>query len=238
MQEAEVNNDETMTEYVLSGKRDVYKDGDGTAADLQKFSLKAEYLIAAVAKADPNAYLIARIKTADLPLNDAVNAGIYLNEVYTGSICLDPDQTKEDIEITLGREEQVHVSYNTVSKKTSSVLLKAQKVTEYVYETKVSNSSAKAVEVLLKDQIPVSTGKDIVVDVVNIDGALLDKETGFLSKKVNVEAGGNASLRISYKVAWPKDKRISESRKGFGVCPSCGMTTDLRFCPNCGTKLR
>ena len=238
MQEAEVNNDETMTEYVLSGKRDVYKDGDGTAADLQKFSLKAEYLIAAVAKADPNAYLIARIKTADLPLNDAVTAGIYLNEVYTGSICLDPDQTKEDIEITLGREEQVHVSYNTVSKKTSSVLLKAQKVTEYVYETKVSNSSAKAVEVLLKDQIPVSTEKDIVVDVVNIDGALLDKETGFLSKKVNVEAGGNASLRISYKVAWPKDKRISESRKGFGVCPSCGMTTDLRFCPNCGTKLR
>ncbi len=117
-------------------------------------------------------------------------------------------------------------------------MLKAQKVTEYVYETKVSNSSAKAVEVLIKDQIPVSTEKDIVVDVVNIDGALLDKETGFLSKKVNVEAGGNASLRISYKVAWPKDKRISESRKSFRVCPSCGMTTDLRFCPNCGTNLR
>ncbi|MBQ9425509.1 MAG: mucoidy inhibitor MuiA family protein [Erysipelotrichaceae bacterium] len=238
MQEAEVNSDETMTEYILSGKRDVYREGDGTAADLQKFTLKAEYLIAAVAKADPNAYLIARIKTADLPVNDVINAGIYLNEVYTGSISLDPDQTKEDIEITLGREEQIHVSYNTVSKKTSSVLLKAQKVTEYVYETKVSNSSAKAVEVLLKDQIPVSTEKDIVVDVIDIGGAQLEKETGFLCKKVNVDAGGSAAFRISYKVAWPKDKRISESRNTSRVCPTCGTATDLKFCPNCGTPLR
>ena len=238
MQEAEVNTEETMTEYVLSGKRDVYKDGDGTAADLQKFTVKAEYQIAAVAKADPNAYLIAKVKSSDLPPTDGVTAGIYLNEVYTGSIYLDPDQTKEDLEITLGREEQVHVSHSTISKKNSSVLLKGQKVTEYVYETKVSNSSAKDVEVVLKDQIPVSQNKDIVVDVIDLDGAELDKQTGFLTKKVKVEAGGNSSFRLSYKVAWPKDKRISESYKRIMICPHCGYSTDQKFCPNCGSPLR
>ena len=237
-QEAEVNSEETMTEYILSGKRDVYKDGDGTAADLQKFTLKTEYQIAAVAKADPNAYLIAKVKTADLPPTDGVSAGIYLNEVYTGSVFLDPDQTKEDLEITLGREEAIHVSHNTVSKKTSSVLLKGQKVTEYVYETKVTNSSAKAVEVVLKDQIPVSGNKDIVVDVIDLNGAQLDKETGFLTKKLNIEAGQSASFRLTYKVAWPKDKRISETRKALRFCPTCGTATDLKFCPNCGTPLR
>ncbi|MBR5340629.1 MAG: mucoidy inhibitor MuiA family protein [Erysipelotrichaceae bacterium] len=237
-QEAEVNTDETMTEYVLSGKRDIFKDGDGTAADLQKFTVKADYEIAAVAKADPNAYLIARIKTADLPINDGVNAGIYLNEVYTGSVYLDPDMTKEELEITLGREEQVHVSHKTISKKTSSVLLKAQKVTEYVYETKVSNTSPKAVEVILKDQIPVSDNKDISVDVIDLNGAELDKETGFIKKKLTVEAGQSETFRLSYKVAWPKDKRISETKGNFKYCPECGTRTNLKFCPNCGSPVR
>ena len=237
MQEAEVNTEETMTEYILSGKRDVYKNGDGTAADLQKFKLKAEYQIAAVAKADPNAYLIAKVKTADLPPTDGISAGIYLNEVYTGNIYLDPNQTKEDIDITLGREEQIHVSHNTVSKKTSSVLLKAQKATEYVYEIKVSNSSTNTVEVVLKDQIPVSQNKDITVDVVDLGGAQLDKETGFLTKKVTVEPGQSTAFRFSYKVAWPKDKKISETRNNMKICQICGTRTTAKFCPECGSPM-
>ena len=237
-QQAEVNTEETMTEYVLSGKRDVYKDGDGTSVDLQKFAVKAEYQIAAVAKADPNAYLIAKIKTSDLPLSDGVQAGIYLDEVYTGSVYLDPDQTKEELDITLGREEQVHVSFKNVSRKTSSVLLKAQKVTEYVYETKVTNSSGRDVEVVLKDQIPVSTNKDIVVDVLDLSGAKLEKESGLLSKTVAVKAGESETFRLSYKVSWPKDKQIRETRNATVICPTCGsLTPKTKFCINCGAVL-
>ena len=108
MAQAEVKSDETMTEYALSGNRDILKRSEGTMADLQKYEVPAEYQIAAAAKSDPSAYLTANVKSADLPLMNAFNASIYLKDMFTGNVGIDPDLTRENIEITLGKEERVH----------------------------------------------------------------------------------------------------------------------------------
>ena len=239
MEEAEVQNEETMTEYALSGNRDILKGNKGTMADLQKYTVPAEYNVVTVPKADPHAYLVATIKAADLPILNAVEAGIYLKGRYTGSIWLDPDMTRDKIDITLGKEERVHVSYKELSKKTSTTLLKAQKVVEHQFETKIANLSEEDVEILVKDQLPVSQNKDISVEAIDLDKAELEKDSGLLKKKVTVKAKETETVHLSYKVMWPKDKKIQETRsykKTF--CPVCGAEVFGRFCPECGNDMQ
>ncbi|MBQ6560147.1 MAG: mucoidy inhibitor MuiA family protein [Erysipelotrichaceae bacterium] len=235
-QEAEVQNDETMTEYALAGNRDILKGNKGTMADLQKYVIPAEYNIVTVPKADPHAYLVASIKTADLPILNAVEAGIYLKGRYTGSIYLDPDMTKEKVDITLGKEERIHVSYKELAKKNSTTLLKAQKVVEHQYETKITNLSDDDITILLKDQLPVSQNKDITVEALDLGGAKLEKDYGTLEKKVDVKAKETETYHLSYKVMWPKDKRIQQTRAHKrAYCPVCGAPVTGRFCPECGS---
>ncbi|MBQ6478639.1 MAG: mucoidy inhibitor MuiA family protein [Erysipelotrichaceae bacterium] len=234
MPQAEVRSDETMTEYVLPGNRDILKRSEGTMADLQKYTVPADYQIVAVAKADPHAYRIASVKTADLPLMTAFNASIYLKDMFTGNVGIDPDLTKENIEITLGKEERVHVSRKEVLKKTSNVLLKGQKVTEYGYETKVTNLSDEEIRITLKDQVPVSQNKEIVVDIIELSGTKPDELTGIFSKEIAVAPKQSETVKLGYKVAWPKDKKIQE-RRNRTYCPECGAAVTGRFCPECGT---
>ena len=236
MNTATVKNDETMSEYILPDKKDIFRNED-TMADLEHYDLKAEFKIVAVAKKDPHAYLVATIKSGELPIKEAVNAGIYLKGVYTGDVYLDPDMTDEDFDISLGREERIFVRYKLASKKNSNVLLKGQKCSEYVYETTVTNKTGNKVEVLLKDQLPVSQDKTITVEKIDLGGFKLDEETGLMNKTVAIEDNESVTVRVSYKVSWPKDKDIQESASRTKICPSCGASATGKFCPVCGSPV-
>ena len=237
-EEAEVSSEETMTEYILPGKRDILSGSDGTMADLQKYTLNTEYNVVTVPCLDPSAYLIASVKAADIPFTSDINAAIYLNDMYTGQVTISPDMTKEDLEITLGKEEHVHVSRQEVLNKTSNTLFKGQKVVDHGFETKITNNSGSDVEITVKDQIPVSQDKEITVDVKDTAGASLDSETGILTKKLTVAAGKTEVMPLSYKVSWPKDKKIRETRPVANRwCPVCGAQVFGRFCPECGSAV-
>ncbi|MBQ2043121.1 MAG: mucoidy inhibitor MuiA family protein, partial [Firmicutes bacterium] len=154
MQQASVSQDETSTEYVLPGKRDVLKGGRGTVAELQVYDIPAEFKMAAVPKMDQSAYLVAAVKPEDLPMTEAAEPAIYYKGVYSGKVWLDPDLTKDEIEITLGRQERVHINRKETVHKTSTTLLSGQKVVEYGYETAVTNGFEKPITVVVKDQVP------------------------------------------------------------------------------------
>lgn len=232
-EEAEVNSDETVTEYVLPGKRDIRKGSDETMADLSRYTVPAEYKIAAAACIDPHAYLITQIKTTDIPFTDNISAAIYLKDRYVGQVYIVPDLSRETIEITLGEEERVHVSRKETVRKQSTALLKAQKTMDHVFETTIANLTTESVEVELRDQIPVSRDKDITVEVKDLSGAKKEEETGIVTKQITVPANGTEKFSIAYKVSWPKDKRISETKQ-TRFCPECGSVVTGRFCTVCG----
>ena len=232
-EEAIVESDETLTEYELPEAKDIFDGGEGTMVDLHKDVLKTEYRISTVPKLDPHAYLTAVVKTADLPLQSASSANIYLKGLYTGNVWLDPEMTKEEAVITLGREERIAVRREESSLKTSKTLLGGQKVTEQSYLTTFSNSSEKEVTVHVSDQIPVSRNKEITVEVSEKSG-MSEGENGLLYKEIVLPAKGSETLRLSYKIALPKDKQLKTVYGQRAFCPECGSPVSGRFCPSCG----
>ncbi len=211
--QAQVEQGETATEYKLPGGRDVQKGGDGTVADIQVYTIPAEYRVASVPRLEQSAWLVAAVKPADLPITSAVETAVYYKNSYIGKITLDPDLTKDEAEITLGKAERVYVSFKEVSRKTSTAILKGLAVVDYVYEITLRNESGRDISLSVKDQVPISENKDITVEQLEISGAEKDEETGILTWRSKLEAGKTASYTIRYKVSRPKDKTINEIRR-------------------------
>ena len=235
--DAEVSDDDTMTEYIIPGKRDILDNYDGTVADLQSYQIPAKYEVAAAPSADTRAFLTARVRTEDIPFTTRVNAGVFLRDKYLGTVSVDPDLTKEEIVITLGEEERIKLSRKEVSRKASNAFLKGLRTVDHVFETRITNISGSEMTVKLSDQVPVSREKDITVEVKELSGMEMNDKTGIVTGSFSVPGGQTLVKELSYKVSWPKDKKLNETKSASGTrrCPSCGSVVTGRFCPVCGS---
>ena len=62
---------------------------------------------------------------------------------------------------------------------------------------------------ILKDQFPVSTNKEIEVELLESNGAAINNDLGVLTWKLELAAGESKKFRISYSVKYPKDKVLN-----------------------------
>lgn len=62
---------------------------------------------------------------------------------------------------------------------------------------------------LLKDQYPLSTNKEIEVELVDNGGAEVNAEKGILNWKLEIAPGETKKVRFAYTVKYPRDKTIN-----------------------------
>ncbi|MBQ4424428.1 MAG: DUF4139 domain-containing protein [Lachnospiraceae bacterium] len=201
--------DETMVKYELSGSWDI-RDGQEIICDIEAHELGCEYQVIAVPKMDEGAFLAAAVKTAQLEDMEDTPAAVYLKGTFAGDVLLEPDMTEEEYQLSLGRDESVKVRRTQKKRYTSQILLKGQKKTEYEYEIAVNSRKEKSCKLVVKDQIPVSEEKSIVVDAADLGGGKLEEKTGLITWEFTLEPGETKLLHFAYSVAWPKDRQIEE----------------------------
>ena len=112
----------------------------------------------------------------------------------------------------------------------------------YGFTISLVNNSSDSVDVLIKDQLPVSTEKTSVVESSELSGGKLSEESGELTWEIKAESKKEIKISVAYSVAWPKDKRLQETRsnikKRSTVCSKCGTENVTgKFCPTCGSVM-
>ena len=235
--EATVSDEETMTEYILPGTRDLPSRSEGTMADLQKFEIPATYRYHGVPLMSPKAYLVASVKVKDMPQISGNIASVYLNNVFLGQVNINVDYAKEDYTLSLGIDERIKLSRKLLKKQDATSLLKGQKITSSKFELAVANNKNTDIDIVVNDQIPVSRDKTIIVDIESIDGAERNEETGILTWTLSLKPQETKKVSFSYKVSSPKDKTIAISRNSSRICPKCGASATGKFCPECGSVI-
>lgn len=242
MDEAEVSEEETMTAFILPNLRDVLSDTDGNIAELQSFKVNAVYNVLSIPSVDNRCYLTAEVVASDWPLPPA-DASVYIKDTFAGTVYVDAGADTEKIMISLGQDERLTVVRTEAPKKLQDVFLKNTKKSVSKISIKLINNSSEAVNVLLKDQIPVSTDKAIVVEQVQLSDGIVDDETGEVKWNLLAEPGKTENFELEYNVSWPKDKKMSENRRrvmsrtsGSRFCNTCGARISGSFCPECGSR--
>ena len=238
METASVSEEETMTAFQLPALRDVLSEANGNIADLQFFQVKANYHVLAIPSVDPKCYLTAEIATADWPLPPAT-AAVYLKDTYVGEVYVDPEEDTDLLTLSLGQDERLTMTRTEDPKKTQDAFLKNSRKQLSRISIQLVNHSSEAVSVLIRDQIPVSTDKAIVVEHTQLSDGLLDEKTGEITWEIKAEPDKTETFELEYSISWPKDKRLNERRRvmkrNTRFCPSCGHIVTGRFCPECGT---
>ena len=108
----------------------------------------------------------------------------------------------------MGRDKKVSIKREKVVDKSGTKFLSSKKEQTFTFDITVRNNKKEMVNMLLKDQYPLSTDKEIEVELLESNGAKENKETGILTWDLKLNPNETKKIRISYKVKYPKDKII------------------------------
>lgn len=175
---------------------------------LKEFSQPANFKYYSVPKLDGDAFLMAEITNYDKLNLLPGEANIIFENSYVGKSFINPNATTDTLNLSMGRDKKITIKREKVAEQTGVKFIGNSKKQTFTYEIRLRNGKKEAVELLLKDQYPVSTDKDMEVELLNAAGASVNKETGVLTWKLNLKAGATETIRISYAVKYPKDKNI------------------------------
>ncbi len=196
------------TSFEIDLPYDIPTDGKSYSVSIKDEMVKAGYKHYAVPKLDADAFLLAEISDWESLNLMPGEANIIMDNVYLGKSFIDPNTIADTINISLGRDKRVSVRRTLVKEFSKSKTKADFKTDDFTYEVIVKNNKKTAIDILLKDQFPVSQTKEVEVLVTDNGGADVNDEKGILNWKVRLEPGESRKVRFSYSIKYPKDKKI------------------------------
>ena len=139
----------------------------------------------------------------------AGEANIIFEDMYVGKTIINPHQTTESMQLTMGNDKKISVKREKVLDKSETKFISSNKEQSFTYEITVKNNKKEAIDLKLKDQYPLSSDDKIQIELLESSKAEINTETGILTWNTNLKAGESKKFRISYKVKYPKNEIIS-----------------------------
>ena len=187
----------------------ILSNGKAQTATLQTVDVPADYKYYAVPKLDKDVYLLAYVTDWQKLNLLAAEANIILEGTYVGKTYIDPNSTLDTLSFTLGRDKRVAVKREKLADFSSVKFLGSNKLQKFTYELTVKNNKKESVELILKDQYPLTTNKEIEVELLDDGKAEVNTDLGILNWKLKLNAGESKKIRFTYSVKYPKDKSLN-----------------------------
>lgn len=187
---------------------DILSNGKAHSVSLKDIKIPATYKYYAAPKVEKEGFLMAE-------LNDYAKynllpgeANIVFEGMYIGKTMINPNQTQDTLNLSMGRDKKISIKRERITDKSGTKFLSSYKEQTFTYDIIVRNNKKEEINMLLKDQYPLSTDKEITVELLDKDGAKANEETGILTWEIKLKPNETKKHRISYKVKYPKDKII------------------------------
>jgi TonB-dependent SusC/RagA subfamily outer membrane receptor len=188
---------------------DVPSNGKEQNVSLKEFKIPAHYKYYSAPRFDKDAYLLGEVVDWEALNLLPGEANIIFEGTYIGKTNIDANSVQDTLSLTLGRDKRVVVNRERLGDFSSVKFLGANKKQTLTFEITVRNNKKETVQMELRDQYPISTNKEIEVELLQHDGASVDGETGILSWNIQLAPGEIKKFRVSYSVKYPKDKVIN-----------------------------
>lgn len=203
-----LNEGQLNTNFEIDLPYDIASDGQLNSVTIKDQEIACVLKNYAVPRMDKDAYLLAEVadwQNLDLLPGDA---NIIMDDTYIGKSIIDPNTTADTLNLSLGRDKRVAVKRSLIKELSSLKTSGKESKQVFTYEILVKNNKITDVNLLLKDQYPLSNIKEVVVTLEDGSEAMVNAETGVLTWKIDLKPGESKKVRFSYSVKYPKDKKI------------------------------
>jgi uncharacterized protein (TIGR02231 family) len=203
LNEGQLNNN-----YEIDLPYDIASDGELNSVAIKDQEIKCTLKNYTVPRIDKEAYLLAEVpdwQNLDLLPGDA---NIIMDDTYIGRSLIDPNSIADTLNLSLGRDKRLAVKRSLVKELSSLKTNGKENKQVFTYEITVKNNKMTDVNLLLKDQYPLSNIKEVLITLEDESDAMVNAETGVLTWKLDLKPGESKKVRFSYSVKYPKDKKI------------------------------
>jgi len=204
-----VNDNQMDVTFDIDLPYDVPGNGKEQGVVLKEYKVPCSYRYYAAPRLDKDAYLLGEVPGWEKLNLLPGEANIIVEGTLIGKSYIDPGSIQDTLNLTLGRDKRIVVKKEKIADYSSVKFLGANKKQVFTYEITVRNNKKEKVELLLKDQHPLSSSKDIEEELLQSAGAEVNAETGVLTWKLQLAPGESRKFRISYSVKYPKDKTVN-----------------------------
>jgi uncharacterized protein (TIGR02231 family) len=176
---------------------------------IKNSDLNTTFKYYSVPKVDPGVYLVAQMTKLDELQLVPASANIFFDGSYIGETYLDPTSMDDTLNLSLGKDPNIVVKRTLLKQKSKDKVVQDKRERTFSYQIEVQNNKSSAIQLIIQDQVPMTTNNDITIELLEKDFARELPGNGILEWEYKLKPGENKKLEFSYKVKHPKDQQIN-----------------------------
>ncbi|WP_165731836.1 mucoidy inhibitor MuiA family protein [Polaribacter sp. 20A6] len=199
---------QTTVNFEIKTPYTIKSDNKSYSVDIDTYNLSAFYQYYAVPKIDKDAFLIANISNWEQYNLLEGEANIFFEGTYIGKTLLDVRYATDTLQISLGRDKNVSVKREKVKEFISKNFMGSKKEESRGWNIDVKNNKSQQINMVIYDQVPVSTNDEIKIEVSEISGAKKNPESGEIKWEFTIAPNETKNFILRYLVKYPKNRTI------------------------------
>jgi len=188
---------------------DILSNGKPQLIALRELTHPVQYKYYSIPKADADVFLVGEISGYDQLDLLPGEASVIFENSYVGKTTIQPNTGSDTLQLSMGRDKKIIVKREKIAEQTGTKFIGANKKQTFTYEISIRNGKNETVSLSLKDQYPITTDKDVEVELLDSGSASVNPQTGTLTWNLKLKPGATQKIKFSYSVKSAKDKLLS-----------------------------
>ena len=202
------NENSTSFSFDIEIPYSILNDGKVATVEMKTMEVPAQYEYYCVPKLDQDAFLTAKITDwNDLNLLEG-ESNLFFEGTFLGKAMINPKTAGDTLNISLGRDKNISVKRVSVKDYSKKQFLGSNKIDYRTFEINIRNNKKQSINLIVEDQFPVSTMKEVEVDKIESKEAELDAETGKLKWTIQLDPGKEKKVDFKYSVKYSKNNNL------------------------------
>jgi len=198
----------TSFQYEIDLPYTIPADNKDYSVQIKEYKVPAIYEYSTAPRAITSAFLQANIVNWDEFNLMSGQANLYYEGTYLGNSYIDAKSVEDTMKISLGNDQSIIVKHERIKDFKSKKFLSSSVKESFGWEISIRNNKKEKITINVADQYPISTDKEITVELLESSGATIDEKKGTLTWKTDINPQETKKFVIKYTVKYPASYRM------------------------------